>query len=242
MTKVTFSSIYLSDHLKKLSITKKLPSMIIQFLSKICVCLLLIKPVFTSPLKSESPSADLPPSLEIDGLTEELPPELIEAISRNVTAFLEGFADDPVKPPQYNEGSRLAVAKRSGNYAKGICSFHLKETHACWLGDRLFASVNLVDANKQKIGSDCGKYGENGVLIDEKNAPYELTSELPYVLLIHSPSESQPVRFQYAGYSWSSHTESGDARCELGGWDPKSRFWTRCSTPRVRQMDCFFPC
>ncbi|QSS65757.1 hypothetical protein I7I51_06606 [Histoplasma capsulatum] len=136
---------------------------------------------------------DLPPSLEIDGLTEELPPGLIEAISRNVTAFLEGFADDPVKPPQYNEGSRLAVAKRSGNYAKGICSFHLKETHACWLGDRLFASVNLVDANKQKIGSDCGKYGENGVLIDEKNAPYELTSELPYVLLIHSPSESQPL-------------------------------------------------
>ncbi|EER39103.1 predicted protein [Histoplasma capsulatum H143] len=218
MTKVTFSSIYLSDHLKKLSITKKLPSMIIQFLSKICVCLLLIKPVFTSPLKSESPSADLPPSLEIDGLTEELPPELIEAISRNATAFLEGFADDPVEPPQYNGESRLA------------------------LGDRLFASVNLVDANKQKIGSDCGKYGENGVLIDEKNAPYELTSELPYVLLIHSPLESQPVRFQYAGYYWSSHTESGDAHCELGGWDPKSRFWTSCLTPRVRQMDCFFPC
>lgn len=216
--------------------------MIIQFLSKICVCLLLIKPVFTSPLKSESPSADLPPFLEIDGLTEELPPELIEAISRNVTAFLEGFADDPVEPPQYKGESRLAVAKRSGNYAKGICSFHLKETHACWLGDRLFASVNLVDANKQKIGSDSGKYGENGVLIDEKNAPYELTSELPYVLLIHSPLESQPVRFQYAGYSWSSHTESGDAHCELGGWDPKSRFWTSCSTPRVRQMDCFFPC
>ncbi|PGH02997.1 hypothetical protein GX51_04315 [Blastomyces parvus] len=209
-------------------------------LLKICCYLLLITSVFASPAPQDKPAErdrPTPVRWKRPGL-KPLPP----IHSGNLD---NAMGHDDTKPAdlesQQHGRNDMAAKKSQGSYAKGTCSFHLKETHACSLGDRLF-HITLRDAKKRKIGRASRQYGTNGALMDEKTGPYKLASKLPHDLLILAHGESNPVHFKYGQYTWTSHTKKGKARCELGSWGPKSRSRTPCTTPRIRQMDCFFPC
>ncbi|ODH20503.1 hypothetical protein ACO22_05866 [Paracoccidioides brasiliensis] len=132
-------------------------------------------------------------------------------------------------------------------YAKGTCSFHLIETYKCTNPAQLYASIKLLDNNKVVVGQTDAKLNKGlGPQINGKS-PFEMTSKLPYVLLVKAKNENE-VQFDYGGSHWNSRTKSGSANCAQGGWDPRglSAMCLMGTHPdlghRTRQMDCSFPC
>lgn len=64
--------------------------------------------------------------------------------------------------------------------------------------------------------------------VDHATSPADVTSSLPYVLIITGGNvDSDPVSFDYAGQHWDSNS----GQCSVGGYDSGSR-----------QMDCGFTC
>ncbi|EEH33785.2 hypothetical protein PAAG_04834 [Paracoccidioides lutzii Pb01] len=143
-----------------------------------------------------------------------------------------------------NRASTLLSKRR---YAKGRCSFHLTETYKCTNPAQLYASIKLFDSKKVVIGQTDNKLNKGlGPRINGKR-PFEMTSKLPYVLLVKAKNENE-VHFDYGASHWNSKVRSGSANCAQGGWDPRelSEMCLMGNHPnqgqRTRQMDCSFPC
>ena len=108
-------------------------------------------------------------------------------------------------------------------YATGTCSFHLDEWQDCADdSSNLFASITMYDNNKATIGQT-NINEATSPLGDPINVsdPLQFNSTLPYPLIVTGEHENDYVQFNYNGLSFTSRDTSGQAKCTLGGWNPR---------------------
>ncbi|OJD14029.1 hypothetical protein AJ78_05576 [Emergomyces pasteurianus Ep9510] len=214
-----------------------------QFFFKLCFLLFTIKSVLASPLSTSSSTSDLSTLSELaDILLEDLPSESTLLISRDEAHPAEHTHLITVPESQDIADPR---GKRAAG-VKGMCSLHLWEADTCGTGGKTprYAAVELKNsAGKVIVRPNRGANGGLGTSIDRT---WEVTSQLPWVLLIDGNGKKNNVQFKYGRYSWMSNTKKRgpkDPYCIQGGWDPRIK---RCGvfghTTRRKQMDCFFPC
>jgi len=105
------------------------------------------------------------------------------------------------------------------NYAPGTCSFHLDEWQDCNDdSSNLYAHIMMYDDKKAVIGQTNVDRSKNpfGDPINA-SAPLNFHSKLPFPLQVTGEHQNDYVQFNYHGLSFAST----DARCSVGGWDPK---------------------
>ena len=81
----------------------------------------------------------------------------------------------------------------------------------------------MYDNNKATIGQTAIDETTGPPLEDPINAsdPLQFNSKLPYPLVVTGEHQHDYVQFYYNGLSFTSRDTSGQAKCSLGGWDPR---------------------
>ncbi|OJD16791.1 hypothetical protein AJ78_03081 [Emergomyces pasteurianus Ep9510] len=222
-----------------------------QFLFTMCFLLFMIKSVLASPLSTSASAFN-----DLSTLSELIDTSLNNPSSKFTPLISRGDVQQPAEhthlmtAPGLEDIADPPVNGTTAEYVRGsgMCSLHLWEAEACGrhYKTKRYAALELRNSGGDIIvhperGANDGK----GINIDQ---PWEVKSQLPYVLVIDGNGKDNNVQFRYMRYGWMSNTKRGgpqDPYCNQGGWDPRERYWY-CSIDkyivRRKQMDCFFPC
>ncbi|CAI6332967.1 unnamed protein product [Periconia digitata] len=118
-------------------------------------------------------------------------------------------------------------------FQAGTCCFHLNQWDDCNSeNEDLTCEVTLLDNAKNQIGHVDRTSCNN-------DNPLGMTSKLPSVLVVTGEHQNNYIQFNYGALAFTS---SDEARCSVGGWDPREDLCFIENVPRKRQMDCCFPC
>ena len=108
-------------------------------------------------------------------------------------------------------------------YATGTYLFHLDERQDCTDDSRnLFANITMYDDSKATIGQTTINEATNPLGDPINNAdPLQFNSMLPYSLVVIGEHKHDYIQFYYNGLNFTSPDTNGQAKCSLGGWDPR---------------------
>ena len=151
--------------------------------------------------------------LKVDGLPK----------AETATTSTSSFAPPPSSAPLPTGSSASPPSSTPPPYATGTCSFHLDEWQDCTDNSRnLFANITMYDNSKATIGQTAISEATSalGDPIDSSDL-LQFQSKLPYPLVVIGEHEHDYVQFTYNGLSFTSRDTSGQAKCSLGGWDPR---------------------
>lgn len=122
--------------------------------------------------------------------------------------------DDEAKPPE--------EAAKPPEFAAGICSFHLNESQSCGPDEsNLFGSVVMFDNHGAIIGETARKDDQPYGSPMNHGESYFFDSELGKPLIITGEHRGDYVQFEFDGRGWTNKDESGEAKCDTGGWHAK---------------------
>ncbi|KKZ60923.1 hypothetical protein EMCG_04422 [[Emmonsia] crescens] len=205
--------------------------------------------VLASPLLTPASASDISTLSElIDTLPKDPPAKFALLTSRDDTEY--PTEDTNLMAARELQTTTNKRAEQAAGYAGGMCSIHLWETEVCGFDRKTerYARLLLRDNGGAIIAQpNNGLHGGKGTRIDQT---WEVTSQLPYVLLIDGNGSHNNVQFRYGAHSWMSNTggkkgQRGNPYCIQGGWDPRERAWNCAAYTKLerhKQMDCYFPC
>ncbi|KAI0425568.1 SGNH hydrolase-type esterase domain-containing protein [Xylaria sp. FL1042] len=196
-------------------------------------------------------SIDWPQLLDISG-------DMEANCLKNMSMIMDGCdGNDPNNPLNWKRGGNLGagwvnydiIPTIDQGYTPGECSVHLQENEQ-WKGfdgpgtERVFTYSIERATMKDGAGKTISTLGfqPNGadaapVVAGDSN-PLGFGSTLPDLLVMTPEARGNPrdyIQYAIGGQSWTSGTDMGNARCDVGDW-------TSDSSPRNRAMDCFFQC